>query len=119
LAKTKLVDQVFRMGLRGARLRFGADRGREMTPDELGDIVGKSGQTIRNYERGETEPGLNEIEELRVALRAPPEWPPFASYVPLESTEDPPAGGTQAFPQRPPGKPIADGAKKRKREGNG
>ncbi len=95
MSKPKFVNQLFREGLKGARLRFGADRGRELEPPELGEMVGKSGQTIRNYESGHSEPELLMIEKLRVALNAPAEWPPFASYVPKDD------GGWEIEPRHP------------------
>lgn len=82
LNKPKLVDQLFREGLRVARVKFLADRGETLTPEGLGRMVGVSDQTIRNYESGDSEPTLVMIEKIRLVLKAPAEWPPFASYAP-------------------------------------
>jgi transcriptional regulator with XRE-family HTH domain len=71
LTKPKDVRQVFREGLKAARLRLTAERGHYVTPDELGKDVGVSGQTIRNYESGASEPTLDMIEQLAGVLGVP------------------------------------------------
>lgn len=75
---------MFREGLKQARLREAAKRGRYVTPKEIAEQVGVSDQTIRDYENGRSEPDLRMIEKLRVIYGAPAEWPPFGSLAPQE-----------------------------------
>lgn len=79
LRKAKSPLQVFSEGLKAARLRLTAVRGHYVTPEELGKDVGVSGQTIRNYESGASEPTLEMIEKLAKVLGVELSWPPFAS----------------------------------------
>jgi transcriptional regulator with XRE-family HTH domain len=102
LTKPKSVKQLFREGLKTARLRLAGVRGHYVTPEELGGEIGKTGQTIRNYESGETEPTLEDIDKLLRATGTEPAWPPFSNVVPIP----------QALPGEEGGK---DGAVKRRR----
>lgn len=77
MKKPKSAKQTFMEGLKQARLDLTPVRGHYVTPDELGEDVGVSGQTIRNYESGESEPTLEMIERLAAVLGVPLAWPPF------------------------------------------
>lgn len=77
LNKPKTAKQAFREGLKTARLRLAAHRGHYVTPEELGADVGVSGQTIRNYESGESEPNFEMVEKLAGVLGVSLNWPPF------------------------------------------
>jgi DNA-binding XRE family transcriptional regulator len=65
-------------GLKNARLRLTAVRGHYVTPEELGKDVGVSGQTIRNYEDGSSEPNFEMVEKLAAVTGVELVWPPFA-----------------------------------------
>lgn len=52
-------------------------RGHYVAPEELGADVGVSGQTIRNYESGESEPTMDMIEKLAKVTGVELAWPPF------------------------------------------
>lgn len=98
MTKPKSVNQVFREGLRAARLGLTPVRGHYVTPEELGADVGVTGQTIRNYESGESEPSLIMIERLAHVMSVELGWPPFGGIV------LPPTEGTTPVPELVPGK---------------
>lgn len=88
LNKPKSAKQLFGEGLKTARLKLAASRGHYVTPDELGGDVGVSGQTIRNYENGASEPNFEMVERLAGVLGVELAWPPFAD-TPVESLRNP------------------------------
>lgn len=52
----------------GARLQAARKRAGIKTQEALGDLVGVSGKTIRNYETGKTRPDAGTLEVLRSHL---------------------------------------------------
>lgn len=57
------MEMTFGERLRAARLRAGYK-----TQEALGDVVGVSGRTIRNYEIGKTRPDVATLDKLREAV---------------------------------------------------
>lgn len=102
--------------LEKARLDLTPVRGGYVSPDALAlEIGGVSGQTLRNYETGETEPELQMIERLAAVLRVSPGALTFGSDTALQIAEEP-------YPLMKPKVPLRDrdklpGSKTEKRRG--
>jgi transcriptional regulator with XRE-family HTH domain len=124
LKKPKLINQLFGKGLKQARLNLTGPKGHYVTPEKLGKLVGVSGQTIRNYESGESEPTLAQIGKLLDETGAPYEWPPFISLVPdveqgVSGGEDGGGTGEQLGKPKPTQPFDAKQGAKRRRKGSG
>ena len=103
MRKSKDVNQLFREGLKTARLGLAASRGHYVTPAEIGAEVGVTGQTIRSYESGATEPTLEMIERLAGVLGVRLGWPPFGDISGLPIEEDSEPLGISRKPQKQKG----------------
>lgn len=115
LTKPKSVKQVFREGLKHARLRLAGVRGHYVTPEEIGKDVGVSGQTIRNYESGASEPSLDMIDKLGAVLQVPLAWPPFHGLGP--AVELPQEGATGLPVEEGQERPVRSKRSTRKQKG--
>lgn len=60
--------------IKRARLDLTGELGGVLSPETLGGVLGVSGQTVRNWEAGATEPGLAMIERVADELRTSPEY---------------------------------------------
>lgn len=88
--------------LERARLELAPLRGGYVSPDALAlEIGGVGGQTLRNYETGETEPELEMIERLAAVLRVSPGELAFGKETALSVVEKP-------YPPLPPKAPLRD-----------
>lgn len=88
--------------LEKARLDLTPVRGGYVSPDALAlEIGGVKGQTLRNYETGETEPDLQMIERLAAVLRVSPGELAFGSETALQVAEEP-------YPLMKPKVPLRD-----------
>lgn len=88
--------------LEQARLALTPIRGTYISPDALAlEIGGISGQTLRNYETGETEPELEMIERLAAVLRVSPGELAFGRETALLIADKP-------FPLLPAKVPLRD-----------
>lgn len=102
--------------LERARLDLTPIRGGYVSPDALAlEIGGVTGQTLRNYETGETEPDLEMIERLAAVLRVAPGAIAFGSETAMVIAEEP-------YPLMKPKVPLRDrdkltGSKAEKRRG--
>jgi transcriptional regulator with XRE-family HTH domain len=67
----KPLELRFKDRLKRARLDLTGGRGGVLSPEKLGAMLGVSGQTIRNWESGATEPSLDMIAQVAKVLGPP------------------------------------------------
>lgn len=73
-------------GMKRLRERIKRVRG-EMTQDQFGDLIGKSGKTIMNWENGKTEPSISDIVEIARATGANPAELAFGDLSEIENAD--------------------------------
>lgn len=116
LKSLKFLSDELGKRLERARLDLTPIRGGYVSPDALAlEIGGVTGQTLRNYETGETEPDLEMIERLAAVLRVSPGAITFGSDTAMVIAEEP-------YPLMKPKVPLRDrdklaGSKTEKRRG--
>lgn len=97
----KFLCSGFGKRLEDARLALTPLRGGYVSPDALAPEIGVSGQTLRNYETGETEPDLEMVERLAAVLRLSPGELAFGKETALMVADEP-------YPPLPPKVPLRD-----------
>lgn len=60
-----------------ARLRLGADRGKNLTQTELAEMVGVTSPTVSQWEAGSATPDLETIQRLAIVLGVAPSYLAF------------------------------------------
>lgn len=103
----KSFNQIFGERLKRIRLDQSGPRGGNFSPEKLGALMDVSGQTIRNWESGATQPDLESIQRLAKVLKTTagfiafgeraPEMADLTKYAPADEV---PAGAYETIEDR-------------------